>query len=462
MMRRWQCAWAAIGVVLLGAAIGRADPPDVPDGSPKELVAFMQGLVREQPHDAESMQKTRQALIKAADKILEAKPSDDQLAFAVGVKAAMLQDPEELAAFEKKLKKSGQKAAAQIVHVRLLVLQVQKASTEAALTDQINEFKKFLAAGPLQPGDDQAAIEVASSAERAGGRFAGDTCEGLAKLLGAEPKFAAAVRQLQASARRLKLVGNAMHLEGKTLDGKLLDWPKFRGKVVLIDFWATWCGPCRAEIPNIKAAYEKFHGKGFEVIGISLDRMSSQELADFVKKEDVPWTICRDADSPQNMAEYYGINGIPQLILVGRDGNVVTLNARGPALEPAVVKALAAGGGEVTADDLVPEKSAKADTKSGAKADKSSAKTDAKKAREQKRAEEQAALKERREQAAKEASARQPRTWTDATGKFQVTAKFRGMANGVVRLELEDGRIITLALEKLSDDDQECIRQRKY
>ncbi len=215
------------------------------------------------------------------------------------------------------------------------------------------------------------------------------------------------------------------------------------GKVVLIDFWATWCGPCRAEIPNIKDNYEKHQREGFEVIGISLDQMSGRELAEFVKKEEVPWTICRDADSSQSMAAYYGIQGIPQMILVGRDGTVITLNARGSALGPMVEKALGAAGSTARVAD-----------------DEGRAKV--KKEKDRNKAVELAALKEKREQAAAKAKAVQPRTWTDASGKFHVTAKFRGMANKVVKLEREDGSVISLPLEKLSDDDQECIRERKY
>jgi hypothetical protein len=205
-----------------------------------------------------------------------------------------------------------------------------------------------------------------------------------------------------------------------------------------------------AEIVNIKANYQKYQSQGFDVIGISLDQMGSQQLSEFVQKEGVPWTICRDADSPQGMANYYGIQSIPQLILVGRDGNVISLNARGEALGSLVEKALAGGGGVTATGSDAPAKV------------KGAAAKVTKEDREKKKAEELAAAKEKREQAAKAAQARQARVWTDTSGKFRVTAKFRGMGNSVVKLELEDGSVISVPLEKLSDDDQECIRQRKY
>lgn len=430
----------------------------LPDGGPQELMTFIEGLTKEPPGDPEHQAKIREAVLKAANKIMASKPTEQQFQFAVKVKGLVLQDPAELAAFAEELKQAGHAAAARMIHVRELIVRLSGARDVATLTKQIDEVKKFLAEGPLQPGDEALAVAALGAAEQSGNdQFAAETCEGMAKLLSAQPAFAPIVRQMQAVARRLRLVGNEMQLEGKTLDGKALDWAGLRGKVVLIDFWATWCGPCRAEVPNIKENYKKYHEKGFEVVGISLDQMASSQLAEFVKKEEVPWIICRDADSPKSMAEYYGIMGIPAMILVGRDGKVVTLNARGPALGPAVEKALAAAGD--VAEDTGEKPAGKTAKKPGGKP-AAEDQADSKQLEEERKAEERAEAKKKREEAAK-ARAAKARDWTDASGKFHVVATFRGLSNKNVKLETDDGRVLTVPLEKLSDDDQEYVRRRR-
>ena len=152
-----------------------------------------------------------------------------------------------------------------------------------------------------------------------------------------EERLAGLVETMRGSARRVGLVGNPIEIKGTTVDGKQFDIASWKGKVVLVDYWATWCGPCIAELPNVQKAYEAYHSKGFEVVGISLDD-DADRLAAFLKERQIPWTTLfpekedeRGWENP--LARYYGIAGIPTVILVNKEGKVVSLNARGPALE---------------------------------------------------------------------------------------------------------------------------------
>ena len=150
-------------------------------------------------------------------------------------------------------------------------------------------------------------------------------------------------RQAQPTMHDPRLVPGArpFPIVAKDLSGQPLSLAQYRGKVVLMDFWATWCGPCVGEMPNVIAAYRKYHAQGFDVVGISLDS-DHAALTSFLKQNQMPWRQVYDGKGWESaVPNQYGVRSIPFGLLVGRDGRIIAVGARGPDLGTAIQHALA-------------------------------------------------------------------------------------------------------------------------
>jgi serine/threonine protein kinase/thiol-disulfide isomerase/thioredoxin len=135
----------------------------------------------------------------------------------------------------------------------------------------------------------------------------------------------------------------SLSFDATTLDETKIAMPSsYKGKVLLLDFWATWCPPCVAEIPHVLAAYQKHQSAGFEILGISLDQ-DRDELAAFLKEKNITWPqVFEGKGWDSSIAKLYNVQSIPATFLIDGDtGRILSTGARGSSLDPAITKALA-------------------------------------------------------------------------------------------------------------------------
>ena len=145
-------------------------------------------------------------------------------------------------------------------------------------------------------------------------------------------------QRVQAELKRLDKVGKpAPAFESLDLRGRPVRLADYRGKYVLLDFWATWCAPCISELPRLQAAYRDYHDAGFEIIGVSLDE-NKAAVVDFTKARNIPWPQLHNASASADLVELFGVITIPAVYLVDPDGTIVRLDLRGKTLEETLAR----------------------------------------------------------------------------------------------------------------------------
>ena len=143
--------------------------------------------------------------------------------------------------------------------------------------------------------------------------------------------------------RRRSLLDKPMPIWGSDLSGKMIDEKSLVGKVVLLDFWATWCGSCVAEFPHLKVLYQKYKNKGFEIVSYNVDS-DQEKLHSFLGRNPLPWIILSKEATERGglptLSRYYGAKSLPVVLLRDRTGKAVLLDARGHKLDDVLEKLL--------------------------------------------------------------------------------------------------------------------------
>ena len=341
-------------------AKGPSDPYQVPEGSVEELMLFIEnGPCEMQPRTVLELRRMNQSLDSAADRIFHSsEATEGQRLLAAGFRVKFLS----------RLRLLGVKESAHKLDEFLSAVandpapQLQALARFASLDRKIDSWAWLSAEGKQAlVAEVQAGLQVSElneydvvllmklanvAAETPQAEAVAKTIEQVLPQLreSQNANLLARLPWLEGLARRLELPGHQLEVEGTLLSGDEIDWQQYRGKVVLVGFWATWSDPCVAELESVKAAFEAYHTKGFEVIGVTLDT-NRNDAQQFVAERKVPWPILVNPNDEAThwnhpMVSKYAISTIPRAILVDGKGNVIHMNLRGKELHKALAKML--------------------------------------------------------------------------------------------------------------------------
>lgn len=358
--------WAFLCIIFCSTAVW-AELPAVPEnGTPAEYVDFMQKLftfpsVLMPDQSAEEFRKEEpqrmEIALAVADKIMAHPDVTDAFYMQAGTMkmaglgyrlengdAAALETMKTLPAAAEK---AGYPEAAKSLRVMVWQTELGTAGTkgEKAFLEVLGRINAEIAA---KENPDEADFALAQRAAKMAEYYVKDETvlkiyRDYSRMFWAMEGFQERSAYFRLTMHRMSLLGGEMEIAGKLLSGKPFDMAAKDGKVVLVVFWATWCPPCRREIPVIKKLYEEYHADGLEVIGISLDKEKGV-LEKFIADEEIPWENMLNTDTDvdgMSMQEYYVLDGIPVQILIGRDGVVVSTDAREERLRGLVEEELA-------------------------------------------------------------------------------------------------------------------------
>jgi thiol-disulfide isomerase/thioredoxin len=343
----------ALFVLLLGlAAASPAVAQERPASPSNDRFAALEAIdasYQQQRHDLECRRIADLAALAEKSSGLEADAALRQM-FSLAIAHGLCPQAQDAAQRCLNSAKSSPEIRALAALVQVLA-RIDKGEHDLAIADLKVIFRQAATGGAERRFDAENALAVGEALLQRlihDGRY--DVARRLCDLACEAESPAAVKDHFEDRMARVDLVGKpAPPIAGADVDGKPVSLADLKGKVVLVDFWASWCPPCVAAIPTFKALSQKYQDRGFVVLGINVDAMHEdvtepdaalRQVRRFLVKQRVGWINVLNGKGPSDFASAYHVEQIPAGFLVGRDGTVVAVDQHGEMLERAVMSAL--------------------------------------------------------------------------------------------------------------------------